>query len=220
MTTNRGGSAPATTSSSQPSSIQEEEIHTECCMCGDLGLSSELFRCKICHFRSQHRYCSNTYPKAESYSVCNWCLNKKEETGEKAQNSINSSSSNKSSTSKSDQDDHMITRIKKKSVNSNIGARDGNNSKNSEKGSLNKVNVTNHSIKKQKSSSPERSPALLAARKRITTATGTAAAGGGGGGTMKENLRRTKSDIPGSVIYKHVFKNKVRRYKLLDEVSS
>ena len=28
----------------------------ECCMCGDYGLSHELFQCKVCHFRSQHRY--------------------------------------------------------------------------------------------------------------------------------------------------------------------
>ncbi|KAI3442814.1 uncharacterized protein J3R85_001091, partial [Psidium guajava] len=46
----------------------------ECCMCGDRGLSEELLPCKICHFRSQHRYCSNLYPKAKSYQVCNWCL--------------------------------------------------------------------------------------------------------------------------------------------------
>lgn len=26
-----------------------------CCMCGDPGISDELFRCKICHFRLQHK---------------------------------------------------------------------------------------------------------------------------------------------------------------------
>ncbi|XP_020578899.1 uncharacterized protein LOC110023703 isoform X2 [Phalaenopsis equestris] len=45
-----------------------------CCMCGDQGLCSELFRCRVCLFRSQHRYCSNLYPKAHSYQACNWCL--------------------------------------------------------------------------------------------------------------------------------------------------
>lgn len=43
MTAARGG-----VSSSQPG--------PECCMCGDCGLPYELFQCKACHFRSQHRY--------------------------------------------------------------------------------------------------------------------------------------------------------------------
>ncbi|RWW02188.1 hypothetical protein GW17_00034729 [Ensete ventricosum] len=45
-----------------------------CCMCGDRGISDELFRCKICHFRLQHKYCSNLYPTTKHYSSCNWCL--------------------------------------------------------------------------------------------------------------------------------------------------
>ncbi|XP_020575452.1 uncharacterized protein LOC110021341 [Phalaenopsis equestris] len=47
---------------------------TVCCMCGDLGLSEEFFRCSSCLFRSQHKYCSELYPKAAAYSHCNWCL--------------------------------------------------------------------------------------------------------------------------------------------------
>ncbi|KAK4747494.1 hypothetical protein SAY87_014080 [Trapa incisa] len=47
---------------------------SECCMCGDYGLSDQLFQCQVCIFRWQHRYCSNLYPKAESCGVCNWCL--------------------------------------------------------------------------------------------------------------------------------------------------
>nr|CAD1826288.1 unnamed protein product [Ananas comosus var. bracteatus] len=35
-----------------------------CCMCGDHGLPRELFKCKICLVRSQHKYCSNLYPRA------------------------------------------------------------------------------------------------------------------------------------------------------------
>ncbi|GMI78449.1 hypothetical protein like AT3G60520 [Hibiscus trionum] len=70
----------------------------QCCMCGDSGITRELFRCKICHFRSQHRYCSNLYPKSVSYKVCNWCLNQKEDSKEKSQNSLNSSASFKSKT--------------------------------------------------------------------------------------------------------------------------
>ncbi|CAL9075563.1 Zinc finger protein [Musa troglodytarum] len=57
----KGGAAPP------PSSVV-------CCMCGDRGLMQELFRCKLCLLRSQHRYCSDFYPKAESYRTCNWCL--------------------------------------------------------------------------------------------------------------------------------------------------
>ncbi|KAJ8465611.1 hypothetical protein OPV22_028163 [Ensete ventricosum] len=45
-----------------------------CCMCGDHGLAQELFRCKVCLVRCQHKYCSNLYPKAQSYGACNWCL--------------------------------------------------------------------------------------------------------------------------------------------------
>lgn len=60
-------------------------------MCGDFGFSSELFRCKGCQFRSQHRYCSNIYPDADSYGICNWCLSQKDETaGGKEQKTWNS----------------------------------------------------------------------------------------------------------------------------------
>nr|CAD1826283.1 unnamed protein product [Ananas comosus var. bracteatus] len=45
-----------------------------CCMCGDHGLPRELFKCKICLVRSQHKYCSNLYPRATTYRACNWCL--------------------------------------------------------------------------------------------------------------------------------------------------
>ncbi|XP_066350547.1 uncharacterized protein [Miscanthus floridulus] len=45
-----------------------------CCMCGDHGLAGELFRCKCCRARLQHRYCSDLYPRAAAYRRCNWCL--------------------------------------------------------------------------------------------------------------------------------------------------
>nr|CAB3501790.1 unnamed protein product [Digitaria exilis] len=47
---------------------------TVCCMCGDRGLLPELFRCSACSVRSQHTYCTDRYPKVESYGTCNWCL--------------------------------------------------------------------------------------------------------------------------------------------------
>lgn len=66
----------------------------------------------------------------------------------------------------------------------------------------------NKPIKKQKS--PERSPPT---RKRIIT-----------NGALEEKLRRTKSEVISNnnrvIVRKPVFRNKVRRYKLLDEVSS
>ncbi|KAG2566563.1 uncharacterized protein LOC120680629 [Panicum virgatum] len=45
-----------------------------CCMCGDQGLPGELFRCRRCRGRLQHRYCSDLYPRAAAYRRCNWCL--------------------------------------------------------------------------------------------------------------------------------------------------
>ncbi|WVZ55747.1 hypothetical protein U9M48_006371 [Paspalum notatum var. saurae] len=44
-----------------------------CCMCGDPGLLPELFRCSACSVRTQHTYCTERYPKLESYDTCNWC---------------------------------------------------------------------------------------------------------------------------------------------------
>lgn len=176
MTASKGG-----TSSSQSS--------PECCMCGDFGLPHELFQCKVCQFRSQHRYCSNLYPKAESYQVCNWCLS--HETKEKSQNSSNSSSSNKNNSG----DDSRNNKKKK-------GDNQAGPSKN-HRGTL-RLQI-NSPIKKQRS--PERSPST---RRRLIT-----------NGKLEEKLRRTRSEeMSNNGFTKQVFRNKVRRYKLLDEVSS
>ncbi|KAJ1700563.1 hypothetical protein LUZ63_000342 [Rhynchospora breviuscula] len=61
-----GKGCASSSSPSQPSIV--------CCMCGDPGLPQELFRCKICIFRSQHKYCSDLYLKTNIYRACNWCL--------------------------------------------------------------------------------------------------------------------------------------------------
>ncbi|XP_052201666.1 uncharacterized protein LOC127807673 [Diospyros lotus] len=178
----------------------------ECCMCGDYGLSSELFNCKVCQFRSQHRYCSNLYPGAESYRVCNWCL--KEEATEKTQNH-NSSDSSPSRRSGGGGDDKAI-KTKKKN-----GGSDGNHGGlKRQKGAL-MLQQAGSPIKK-KQASPEGSPSpsgAAAAQKRAAAAAA---------GSLKERLRRTKSDqdIAAGRITKPVYRNKVRRYKLLDEVSS
>ncbi|KAF3665898.1 hypothetical protein P3S67_012141 [Capsicum chacoense] len=185
MTINKGGGA------------------TECCMCGDYGLSSELFKCKICHFRSQHRYCSNLYPKAESYRICNWCLSPKEISGERTQNSSNSSSSCKNTAS-----DHNIqdgSKLKKKLMIRNENDIIG---RTSPKGKL--KSCTNLKVQLVKKNNPikklQKSPSLVDARKKVN---------------IEEKIRRTKSEeMSNRGITRKVIKNRVRRYKLLDEVSS
>ncbi|KAK1555250.1 hypothetical protein Q3G72_023969 [Acer saccharum] len=190
---------------------EELQRSIECCMCGDFGLHSELFQCKICQFRSQHRYCSNVYPKAESYQECNWCLNQKDDTKERSQNSSNSTSSNKTNSGGGGGGDdiHHSNKNNKRSKNSNHST------------SL-QLQVMNKPIKKQKS--PERSPST---RKRIIT----------NGALEEEKLRRSRSTedekkkmmisksnnnrvVKMTTTKPVFFRNKVRRYKLLDEVSS
>ncbi|KAL4312306.1 hypothetical protein GQ457_01G027440 [Hibiscus cannabinus] len=142
----------------------------QCCMCGDSGITRELFRCKLCHFRSQHRYCSNLYPKSESYKVCNWCLNQKED-------SKDSSASCKSKI----QDDTNSSKLQK---------------------------LIKDPTKKPMSE--ERSSPTTKRKRIITNA------------CLEQKLRRTKSEemSKNGIITTHVFRNKVRRYKFLDEVSS
>ncbi|XVE95218.1 hypothetical protein REPUB_Repub02eG0077000 [Reevesia pubescens] len=175
-----------------PISQQTNSSLLECCMCGDSGLTQELFQCKVCQFRSQHRYCSNLYPKAESYKVCNWCLNQKEDSKEKSQNSSNSSAS-----------------CKDNSADDNKNKRKGDNHGPGLKG-----NKRNNNLKLQLIKNPimkPKSPEKLSPRKRIIT-----------NARLEEKLRRTMAEeISNSgLIPRHVFRNKVRRYKHLDEVSS
>ncbi|XP_042029075.1 uncharacterized protein LOC121776028 [Salvia splendens] len=145
---------------------------TECCMCGDHGVSSELFLCGACGFRSQHKYCSNLYPGAQSYDICNWCINRKgEETTKSLQNSSHKTGH------------RDVMKIKKGKIDINHKER-----RTIEKGS------------KGQNKPAVAAPPPLAGRKRVTSDRG---------GVSGE--RR---------IVKPVFRNKVRRYKLLDEVSS
>ncbi|XWS23956.1 hypothetical protein CRYUN_Cryun28dG0060200 [Craigia yunnanensis] len=176
--------------------ISQQSSLLKCCMCGDSGLTQELFLCKVCQFRSQHRYCSNLFPKAKSYRICNWCLNQKEDSKEKSQNSSNSSASCKDNS----EDD---SKNKKKGDNHGTAGLKGSQRNNN----LN-LQLIKNPIKKPKSAGK-----LLPSttRKRIIT-----------NARLEEKLRRTKSEeIPNSgLITRHVIRNKVRRYKLLDEVSS
>lgn len=146
----------------------------ECCMCGDHGLSQELFRCRSCDFRSQHRYCSDLYPKAETYNLCNWCL---KEDGGKA---MKETCSNKNISSSSGGCNEVGLKFQRCNFPSHL----------------------NSPIKKQRS--PERS----LQKKSIP-------------GCTDESLRRTRSeDISNVTRSKQVFRGRVRRYKLLEEVSS
>ncbi|CAN4122362.1 unnamed protein product [Withania somnifera] len=180
---------------------------TECCMCGDYGLSSELFKCKICQFRSQHRYCSNLYPKAESYRICNWCLSPKEISGEKTQNSSNSSSSCRDTTS-----DHNIqegSKLKKKLIIRN--ENDPIIGRTSPKEKLKSCSNLKHQVIKKNPIKLHKSPSL-AARKRVIVDDHE---------NIEDKIRRTKSEeIANRGITRKVLKNRVRRYKLLDEVSN
>ncbi|XP_062097330.1 uncharacterized protein LOC133803341 [Humulus lupulus] len=208
------------TTSSQP--IQQQE----CCMCGDYGFSYELFQCKVCQFRSQHRYCSNLYPNMpDSCRTCNWCLMTQNE--DKTQHSSNSNSS--SSCKNEDKTASSKTKMNNNSNNDHhlhhhqvgplILRRQG----------IRPMNLQQLSgpIKKQKSveivvpppPSPSPSPAAKSPsiRKRVLT-----------NGAKEERLRRTRSaeisNAPtgngNGFTSKQVFRSKVRRYKLLDEVSS
>ncbi|GAB4861331.1 hypothetical protein Ancab_036492 [Ancistrocladus abbreviatus] len=171
----------------------------ECCMCGDYGISYELFRCKVCQFRSQHSYCSNLYPKAESYRVCNWCLI---EEADKASNASNNSSSPYKSGTGGKEDPQHHGKHKKKSNGDHHGG----------------VPVKGGQIKKQRS--PEGSPKAAAGRRWMDAGN----SNNGSGAVAERVIRRTKpekmTNSNATNVTKHVFRNKVRRYKLLEEVSS
>ncbi|XP_039021449.1 uncharacterized protein LOC120153596 isoform X2 [Hibiscus syriacus] len=175
-------------------SISQQSSLLECCMCGDSGLTRELFQCKICHFRSQH---SNLYPKAEFYRVCNWCLDQKEDSkDQRSQNSSNSSATWKDKIEEDDSNKKNKKNKKKTENDNNHGGMKGGGQRSKDL----RLRVT------KRSPSPEKSP-----RRRIIS-----------NARLEEKLRRTKSEerSNGGFITRHVFRNKVRRYKLLDEVSS
>ncbi|KAL0908621.1 hypothetical protein M5K25_023125 [Dendrobium thyrsiflorum] len=138
-----------------------------CCMCGDRGLSIELFRCKVCLFRSQHKYCSDLYPKTETYKACNWCL--REERGKAVARELATSTSDNSS------------------------GPSGNGS-----GSLGwKLQRGAPPLQLSKPVKKQRVPA-----------------------TSTEKMTTDQELSPGTGRVRQTFRGKVRRYKLLEEVSS
>ncbi|KAL5705894.1 hypothetical protein ACHQM5_024126 [Ranunculus cassubicifolius] len=146
----------------------------ECCMCGDYGLSENLFRCSVCLSRFQHSYCSNLYPRAGNYKVCNWCLSKRDGDRVK-QIQISHSSANRNNSHQRGEEDNKII---KRSVPLMKVKRDD-------------VHIP---IKKQRVNSDE-----FNGRKKIVY---------GGAHVSKPE-----------VTVKTVFRVKVQRYKLLEEVS-
>lgn len=172
------------------------------------------------------RYCSNLYPKAESYQVCNWCLSQRDEK-EKSQNSSNSSSSNKINGREED-DSKNVKNTKKNHDSSNTNNNRVLLMKSQRSINLKLQQPNNKPIEKQRS--PERLPPpptpTPRTRKRIIT----------NGALEEKNLiKRKKSEEMANnnnnnnnsnsnntvtPVRRPFFRNKVRRYKLLDEVSS
>ncbi|GMI82799.1 hypothetical protein HRI_001949200 [Hibiscus trionum] len=181
MTANKEKSVPI---------ISQQSSLVQCCMCGDSGLTHELLQCKVCHFRSQHRYCSNLYPKAESYQVCNWCLNQNMDS-----KPHNSSASSPSCKDNSEAEEDGKNKRKGDYNNGCSGTQRNKNLK------LRFVN---------RPKSPEKRPPCTTRKRIISNA------------RLEEKLatRKSKDTSNGGLVTRHVFRNKVRRYKLLDEVSS
>lgn len=163
----------------------------------------------VAKFGKIFRYCSNLYPKTESFTICNWCLSQKEDSP----NSSNSSSSYKNNGSTEDEGKNK--RIK------NCIPKKGLIRGNSGGVGVLHLQLQKPLMQKPKSPSEAKSPlastspsVLVSTRKRIIT-----------NGALEEKLRRTRSENiinSGNRVgaTKQVFRNKVRRYKLLDEVSS
>ncbi|KAJ0580615.1 hypothetical protein HanHA300_Chr04g0131301 [Helianthus annuus] len=180
-----------------------QPITAECCMCGDFGLSQELFRCKICKNRFQHKYCSNQYPKAEFYKACNWCLAPKHDSG----NSSNSSSSCRNNSG----DDHRNHSGKtKRSIPVH---RIGHGSLRERRKGLDIELTGTGLMKKVHGSSPEEESPVSTGRKRVVVEEKNH-------GMLRKSKSANHLTSGGGTKTRPVFRNKVRRYKLLDEVSS
>lgn len=130
----------------------------------------------------------------------------KEEITDKSPNSSNSSSSFKNNNGNADDD------TKSKKIKNAANTMNGPQFV----GAGRRGPQLNKPIKKQRSPEarsppPTSPPVLVSTRKRIVT-----------NGALEERLRRTKSEEISNRngITKQVFRNKVRRYKLLDEVIS
>ncbi|XP_074557997.1 uncharacterized protein LOC141813864 [Curcuma longa] len=179
-----------------PSSPAPAQPPAVCCMCGDQGLTQELFRCKLCLVRSQHRYCSNLYPKVEFYRLCNWCLREEESNSStkeivKGYSSINAISC--SSNNNIDVDNVNLD------VNNNNTSTTTNTTSSTSSGfKLHRVPFTSQL------DNPVKKPRMLNRSASDVT----------------DRVRSPREISPKLGKARQVFKGKVRRYKLLEEVSS
>ncbi|KAK1263616.1 hypothetical protein QJS04_geneDACA011950 [Acorus gramineus] len=139
------------------------------------------------------RYCSNLYPKVDSYRVCNWCLR---DDGGKAV--IVQSTTTKTPLSKEGSNSPSSP----SSPNTNSTSSGTTSPKLQQRGSI--PLSLNKPIKKQRS--PDRPPTTT--NKKIVVVTG----------CVEESVRRMRSDEAFNAERpKPVFRGKVRRYKLLEE---
>ncbi|KAI6689252.1 hypothetical protein NL676_026080 [Syzygium grande] len=184
----------------------------ECCMCGDHGFAEELLQCKICHFRSQHRYCSNLYPKAKSYQVCNWCLAENQDGTSMKDKSKKTSNSLSSLKNRTCEEESNKKSKKRNNDGRKIGCRDDHGDPKGE---------STKSLRFPRAKKQKKPPESLAptARKRIIS-----------NGDLEEKRRRKKeegrskadSNVGIGIRKRALLRSNrvVRRYKLLDEVSS
>ncbi|XP_074587468.1 uncharacterized protein LOC141843302 [Curcuma longa] len=171
-----------------------------CCMCGDEGLTQELFRCKLCLVRSQHRYCSNQYPNVEFYTLCNWCLREGSNSSGKEAVKEGYSNFNASSISFSGNDDSNDTDNDNREVNNNNTSNTTNASSSTGSGvKLHRVHLSSQL------DNPIKKPRILLNRSASD---------------VTDRIRSTGEFSPRLGKARQVFKAKVRRYKLLEEVSS
>lgn len=155
-------------------------------------------------WRNRCRYCSNLYPKAESYRVCNWCLGQdNRDDGAPAVKTQQQNSSDSNSPRKSGAELEGDAKSGKR-----VRRGRGDDDRPQKPPPLLPQVVNGGRIKKEKSPEGTSSPTTPVRRRIITK------------GELEEKLRRTRSEEMAHAVPRQGFRNKVRRYKLLDEVSS
>lgn len=146
----------------------------------------------------------------DSDGICNWCLVQKDNMKEKSLNSSNSSSSFKNNGNVADDESKNIKRINKNSNVSHQKIKKGDQAIHAKNKGIHKRRLSPEEISLPPSPPPP--SVVVSTRKRIVT-----------NGGIEKRLRRTMSEgisNTNRIITRQVFRNKVRRYKLLDEVSS
>ncbi|CAD6260707.1 unnamed protein product [Miscanthus lutarioriparius] len=186
--------------SSSPAAAAHGEGGAVCCMCGDHGLAGELFRCRCCRARLQHRYCSDLYPRAAAYRRCNWCLRapapSDQQDGRAAAAAVaadNNKPEEKRKTTASSSDEERRQR------------HEGYCSP--RRRSSPPAELGHHPVKKKHRVEEKKPQSAAAAGKKEVVSTGA------GGGSKDEEVMRAGTKA-------RVNRVRVRRYKLLTEVIS